>query len=706
MVCGFCSTGCSLDVHLRDGEAVNLTPDDRLSGEPGHGLPEGLGGADAAARRRPRDDAAAARRQRPARSRSTGTRRSRRSSTRFKAIHDEHGPESVAFLSTGPDPDRGDGAARRAGQVRHGHGARRRQHAAVHGHVGRRLQAVVRLRRAAVHLRRLRGVRRASCSSARTCASPTRSCGSASAATRTSPRSSSIDPRATETAMAATQHLRAAPEVATSRCSTASRTCSIARRLDRPRVHRRAHRPASTSSPRTSAAFTPERVAPSDRARASTQLERARRHDPRGQARVVLVDDGRQPEPRGRAHRAGDHQPGADDRQHRPARHRRQLDHRPVQRDGLAAVQQHHQPARRPRLHQRRRTAPKVAGVLGIDAARIPDRAEPGLRPDHRRRSLDGKIKGLWVIATNPAHSWINQTHAARRARPARVPRRAGHVPHDRDRAAAPTSCCPPPAGARRKARSSTPSGASALIKKVAPRARARRWPTSHIFKLIAEAWGCGEMFARVDDRPRRCSSILKRLSRRPAVRHHRHRRLRRCSTTRGGMQWPLPEGDDRRAGERAAAVRGRPLLPPRRPGAVPVRRAARRCPSRRRRALPARAAHRPRQLEPVAHADPHREVGRAAVAGSDRGLRRALARRRRALGQWARATGSRWSRSAAPSGPGRASRRRSAPGRCSCRCTTPATNRLTHAAFDPHSRQPSYKSGAVEVRRARRQRP
>ena len=45
--------------------------------------------------------------------------------------------------------------------------------------------------------------------------------------------------------------------------------------------------------------------------------------------------------------------------------------------------------------------------------------------------------------------------------------------------AAGATSCCPPPAGARRKARSSTPSGASALIKKVRARARARRSPTS-----------------------------------------------------------------------------------------------------------------------------------------------------------------------------------------------------------------------------------
>ena len=27
MVCGYCSTGCSLEVHLKDGAAVNLTPD-------------------------------------------------------------------------------------------------------------------------------------------------------------------------------------------------------------------------------------------------------------------------------------------------------------------------------------------------------------------------------------------------------------------------------------------------------------------------------------------------------------------------------------------------------------------------------------------------------------------------------------------------------------------------------------------------------
>ena len=26
MVCGFCSTGCALNVHMKDGEAINLSP--------------------------------------------------------------------------------------------------------------------------------------------------------------------------------------------------------------------------------------------------------------------------------------------------------------------------------------------------------------------------------------------------------------------------------------------------------------------------------------------------------------------------------------------------------------------------------------------------------------------------------------------------------------------------------------------------------
>ena len=40
-VCGFCSTGCSLNVHLRDNEAVGLTPDANYPVNLGMACPKG-----------------------------------------------------------------------------------------------------------------------------------------------------------------------------------------------------------------------------------------------------------------------------------------------------------------------------------------------------------------------------------------------------------------------------------------------------------------------------------------------------------------------------------------------------------------------------------------------------------------------------------------------------------------------------------------
>ena len=50
----------------------------------------------------------------------------------------------------------------------------------------------------------------------------------------------------------------------------------------------------------------------------------------------------------------------------------------------------------------------KVADALKIPVDRIPDK--PSLAYDQIIQGIeDGKIKGLWMIATNAAHSWINQ---------------------------------------------------------------------------------------------------------------------------------------------------------------------------------------------------------------------------------------------------------------------------------------------------------
>src|SRR5207249_323223 len=52
-----------------------------------------------------------------------------------------------------------------------------------------------------------------------------------------------------------------------------------------------------------------------------------------------------------------------------------------------------------------------VADILGIDAGYIPDR--PSLAYDQIIDGVAaGRIKGLWVVATNTAHSWIHQHHA------------------------------------------------------------------------------------------------------------------------------------------------------------------------------------------------------------------------------------------------------------------------------------------------------
>ena len=103
MVCGYCSTGCSLTVHLKDGEPVNLTPAVGYPVNRGVACPKGwealavLGAADRATTPLRRDESGV---QRPA----SWDAALRTMVERFQAIQAEHGPKSVAFLSTGQMP--------------------------------------------------------------------------------------------------------------------------------------------------------------------------------------------------------------------------------------------------------------------------------------------------------------------------------------------------------------------------------------------------------------------------------------------------------------------------------------------------------------------------------------------------------------------------------------------------------------------------
>ncbi|HTL16505.1 MAG TPA: molybdopterin-dependent oxidoreductase, partial [Patescibacteria group bacterium] len=99
-ICGFCSTGCSLDVHLRKGEAVNLSPSLHYPVNLGTACPKGwealtpLSAADRATTPLLRGTDGEFKKIR-------WNEAMRLFVARFKRIMADNGPESVAFLSTG-----------------------------------------------------------------------------------------------------------------------------------------------------------------------------------------------------------------------------------------------------------------------------------------------------------------------------------------------------------------------------------------------------------------------------------------------------------------------------------------------------------------------------------------------------------------------------------------------------------------------------
>ena len=103
-VCGFCATGCGLDIHLKDGQAINLSPAKDYSVNLGMACPKGW---EALAPLRSKDRATLPL-LRSAQGELVETDWSTAIDTfveRVRKIQAEHGPESVAFLSTGQIPN-------------------------------------------------------------------------------------------------------------------------------------------------------------------------------------------------------------------------------------------------------------------------------------------------------------------------------------------------------------------------------------------------------------------------------------------------------------------------------------------------------------------------------------------------------------------------------------------------------------------------
>ena len=150
----------------------------------------------------------------------------------------------------------------------------------------------------------------------------------------------------------------------------------------------------------------------------------------------------------------------------------------------------------------------KVADVLGIDEATIPHEAS---WPYHRilEGILRGEIRGLWVVATNPAHSWINQGMA--RDVLERLDFLVVQDMYHTTETAQLADLVLPAAGWGEKEGTFINSERRIGVVAKGGRAPGEALADFHIFKLIADYWGCGEMF-REWESPEAVFQLLKQL--------------------------------------------------------------------------------------------------------------------------------------------------------------------------------------------------
>jgi ferredoxin-nitrate reductase len=366
-----------------------------------------------------------------------------------------------------------------------------------------------------------------------------------------------------------------------------------------------------------------------------------------------------------------------------------------------------------------------VAGILRLDPSVIP--TSPSLAYDQILDAVDrGEIRGLWIIATNTAHSWINQNRFADlRSKLDFLVVQDMYATTETARIA---DLVLPAAGWGEKDGIFINSERRLGLAKKVMRAPGQALSDFAIFKLVADAWGCGEMFAAWSS-PEAAFQILKNLSRgQPCdfagIRDYAH------IEASGGIQWPWTEANE--AASRSTVV---PSLtdtispPTRAPGAPPDGPLAN----------PVDPAHQHRRLfadgrffTTDGRAKFYFDEPRPMPELPDKHYPFLLMTGRGSSAQWH--TGSRTNKSAVlrrlapeelyveihPADAARlgitagdsvkiVSRRGSAAavafvtptvqrGQIFLPMHFPAVNQLTFPAFDPHSRQPSYKAGAVRI--------
>jgi len=201
----------------------------------------------------------------------------------------------------------------------------------------------------------------------------------------------------------------------------------------------------------------------------------------------------------------------------------------------------------------------KVANILGLPEDRIP--TQPSMAYDEIVQGIeDGKIKALWVIATNSSHSWVQ--HGKFNELLKKLDFLVVQDLYTTTETARRADLVLPAAGWGEKEGTLINSERRiGLVKKV-KRAPGLALADFHIFQLIADRWGCGPMFARWQS-PEAAFGLLKEISRgQPCeitgIRCYAH------IDENGGIQWPWPasQADAQPARERRLFEDGQYFTP------------------------------------------------------------------------------------------------------------------------------------------------
>ncbi len=186
-----------------------------------------------------------------------------------------------------------------------------------------------------------------------------------------------------------------------------------------------------------------------------------------------------------------------------------------------------------------------VANLLGISVNAIP--TENSLAyPEIFKAVEEGKIKGLWIIATNPAHSWI-QSGSLEKIRKKLDFLVVQDMYYSTETAQLADVYLPAAGWGEKSGTVINSERRFGLYKKVA-KAPGQALADFYIFKLVAQYWGCAELFKDWSS-PEAVFQLMKKLSKGQPCDISGIKDYQMLDKN-GGIQWPFKKLDAENMGD------------------------------------------------------------------------------------------------------------------------------------------------------------